>query len=176
MIFFVLFKHRTWFLFFLLFLLCVFTSPGGHYRRQLWARRTHQEPQRDRYRWVLHLFFGQPACFPESPSGYISNPPRFDPPRWPIAIIPPRWDYESVATRMKVCLQRDNPAAIRPGEMINASARPQGSAWMDLIKSETDLTVLTFMIDFFFFSYSITLSFMHLAREKQHLHSFGVSD
>lgn len=53
-----------------------FVSAGGHYCWQLWARWTHQESQRDRYWWVFFFCPSQihPACFPESPPGYISNP------------------------------------------------------------------------------------------------------
>lgn len=48
------------------------SSSGGHYCWQLWARWTHQEPQRHRYRWVL-LFQCSPVLPPDPP------PPREGP-------------------------------------------------------------------------------------------------
>lgn len=112
--------------------LCLFLSPGRHYCWELWARWTHQEPQRERYRWVakqqivfsslssIHLSSIVPPATQDGslnpPQDAFQIPPWFDPTEWPPIIIPSVGLSELCQEDKSLCLQRDERGLVRPGD------------------------------------------------------------
>ena len=62
------------------------------------------------------------CVFLNLPRDTFQIPPWFDPPKWPLGIIPSVGLRECCQEDESLCLHQDNPGPIRPGEMINASA------------------------------------------------------
>lgn len=157
----------------------LFLSPGGDYCWKLWARWTHQEPQRDRYRWVAkHVFFSQPSVYSSIyPRIHFKSPPRFDPPKWPPAIIPLGGITRALPQGLKVYVysgaiprrrgQEKWSMARSAGTDWSVSRGVDSSVWKDLMKSSDGFNSSHIDCDVC----DITLSFVLLVEEK-HWNSF----
>lgn len=151
----------------------LFLSPGCHYCWKLWARWTHQEPQRDRYRWVAKLkscsFF-----HPNYPSLTYSssatqrvflNLPR-DAFQWPPSIILSAGLQQRCQEDESLCLHQDNPRAdwaekndqrLGQWELSSRGKRLVGFQRCSLVSRW-----IKWFFYWLFFLYNIKLSFVHV--------------